>query len=236
MPFSNRIADARFRFEGRVYELPRNFLPEPHAIHGQGWQHPWRPAELTATRAELTFAHAVSNTPLDYRARQTFELGEGGLAVTIEVRNAGGAPMPAGIGLHPYFPRTAGVRLRARLDHVWLPDGRNIPKKRVPLPARWDFTNGLRLAALELDHCFGGWDGRAEIRWPEHDLTLEIEAGPPFGHLVIYVPAGQDFFCVEPVSNANDGFNLLDRGVPGTGVRVLAPDEALAGTIRFRSG
>ena len=29
------------RFQGRVYQLPANFLPEPHAIHGDGWQHPW---------------------------------------------------------------------------------------------------------------------------------------------------------------------------------------------------
>ena len=142
--------------------------------------------------------------------------------------------MPAGIGLHPYFPRTAGVTLRTRLDHVWLPDERKIPEERAPLPAAWDFTIGLRVAALELDHCFGGWDGRAEIRWPESGLTLGIETDPVFGRLVIYVPAGEDFFCVEPVSNANDGFNLLDRGVRGTGVRVLAPGEALAGTIRFQ--
>jgi aldose 1-epimerase len=236
VPFSNRIADARFGFEGEIYRLPRNSPPEPHAIHGQGWQRPWQVAELTPTRAELTFAHAVSETPLDYRARQVFELGEGGLAVTIEVTNAGAAPMPAGIGLHPYLVRTTGVSLQARLDHVWLPDARKIPQERVPLPATWDFANGLRVAALELDHCFGGWDGRAEIHWPEIDLTLEIETGSAFGHLVIYVPAGEDFFCVEPVSNVNDGFNLLDRGALGTGVRVLAPREALTGTIRFRIG
>src|SRR5262245_57109797 len=44
VPFSNRIADAKFRFRGQIYELPRNFPPEPHAIHGQGWQHAWEVA------------------------------------------------------------------------------------------------------------------------------------------------------------------------------------------------
>jgi aldose 1-epimerase len=51
---------------------------------------------------------------------------------------------------------------------------------------------------------------------------------------VIYVPPGQDFFCIEPVSHVNDGFNLLERGVDGTGVRVLARGRRLAGTIRLR--
>ena len=44
---------------------------------------------------------------------------------------------------------------------------------------------------------------------------------------MIYVPPGQDFFCVEPVSHVNDGFNMLERGVEGTGVRVLAPGQTL---------
>jgi aldose 1-epimerase len=61
-----------------------------------------------------------------------------------------------------------------------------------------------------------------------------IEAGPIFRHLVIYVPPGQDFFCIEPVSHVNDGFNMLERGVETTGVHVLAPRETLAGTIHFR--
>jgi len=236
VPFSNRVVDARFRFRDRSYELPRNFPPEPHAIHGQGWQNPWEIAAVGPSRAEFTFRHAVPGTPLDYRARQVFELQDDGLAVTTEVTNAGSGPMPAGIGQHPYFLRTERVTLRARLDRVWLADERKIPKERVAVPARWDFSKTPRIAALELDNCFGGWDGRAEIFWPENDLELRLEADPVFGHLVVYVPPGKDFFCVEPVSNANDGFNLLERGVSGTGVRVLEPGERLAGTTRFRIG
>jgi aldose 1-epimerase len=234
VPFSNRIADARFSFQGRAYDLDRNFPPEPHAIHGYGWQKPWEVAEASPSRAELTFRHAVSGTPFDYRARQVFALRENGLEVALEVTNVGDGPMPAGIGLHPYFPRTEDVTLRARLDHVWLPDERKIPQQRVTLPAAWDFARRLRLAPLDLDHCFGGWDGRAELHWPETDLTLVIEAAPPLRHLVIYVPPGQDFFCIEPVSHVNDGFNLLERGVEGTGVRVLASGETLGGTLRLR--
>ena len=176
----------------------------------------------------------MPGTPLDYRARQTFALREDGLEIALEVTNTGDGPMPAGIGLHPYFERTDGVTLRAGLDHVWLPDERKIPQRRVALPAAWDFTRALRLAPLDLDHCFGGWDGRAELHWPETDLTLVIEAPPPLRHLVIYVPPGQDLFCIEPVSHVNDGFNLLERGVEGTGVRILAPGQTLGASVRFR--
>jgi aldose 1-epimerase len=233
VPFSNRVADARFGFLGQTYQLGRNSPPEPHAIHGDGWQNPWVVADATSSRAVLDFAHRSAGTPLDYCARQTLALDDQGLAATIEITNAGASPMPAGVGLHPYFVRSEGVTLTARVGHVWLPDERTIPQRRVGVPAAWDFARRLRLSALDLDHCFGGWDGAARIHWPETDLTLAIAAEPLFGHLVVYVPPGQDFFCVEPVSHVNDGFNLLQRGVAETGVRILAPGERLAGVVRL---
>ena len=83
-----------------------------------------------------------------------------------------------------------------------------------------------------LDHNFQGWSGTARVERPGADLR--IEADPIFRHLVLYVPPGQDHFCLEPASHVADGFNLAARGVEGTGVRVLAPGERLAGAVRFR--
>ena len=234
VPFSGRVADGRFRFQGQVYQLEPNFPPEPHAIHGHGWQNPWQVIDAGAARAVLAFEHHVPQTPLHYRARQTFTLSDTGLAASIEVTNTGEKPMPAGIGLHPYFNRTPSVTLQAELDHVWLADARNIPKERVALPPAWDFAQASRVAALEMDNGFGGWDGRAAIHWLETGLSLEIEAEPVLRDLVIFIPPHENFFCVEPVSNANDGFNLFDRGAADSGVRVLAPGETLSGRVDFR--
>jgi aldose 1-epimerase len=47
------------------------------------------------------------------------------------------------------------------------------------------------------------------------------------------VPPGKPFFCVEPVSNRNDGINMLAKGHADTGVVVLAPGERVAGSVRF---
>ena len=60
-----------------------------------------------------------------------------------------------------------------------------------------------------------------------------IEADEIFRHLVVYIPPGRPYFCVEPVSMIGDGFNLMADGVADTGVRVLEPGETMAGTIRF---
>ena len=192
VPFSNRIADGRFRFGGQSFALAPNFPPEPHAIHGYGWQHPWTLEAASANSLALAFEHRIPGTQLDYGAHQTFALDAGGLELTVEVTNRGEQPMPAGIGCHPYFVRSAAATLEARLDHVWLADARNIPTQAVSLPPGWDLAAAPRLATLELDNCFGGWDGAARIHWPERALTLAIAAEPVFGHLVVYVPAGRD--------------------------------------------
>jgi aldose 1-epimerase len=47
-------------------------------------------------------------------------------------------------------------------------------------------------------------------------LRLDIEASEPFRHAVIYTPAGQRFFCIEPVSHANGQVGLAPLAAGGT--------------------
>ena len=42
LPFCSRIHNGRFRYGDRDVSLAPNFPPEPHAIHGFGWQGLWR--------------------------------------------------------------------------------------------------------------------------------------------------------------------------------------------------
>jgi aldose 1-epimerase len=51
-----------------------------------------------------------------------------------------------------------------------------------------------------------------------------------FSHLVVFT-APDGSLAVEPVTHATDGFNLMARGVEGTGVKVLEPGEMVAGTV-----
>ena len=55
-----------------------------------------------------------------------------------------------------------------------------------------------------------------------------------FEQVVLYAPEGKPFFAVEAQSNANDGFNLYDRGIAGSGVFVLEPGETKSGVIGFQ--
>ncbi|MEZ5932713.1 MAG: aldose 1-epimerase [Alphaproteobacteria bacterium] len=231
VPFSNRIADGRFTYGGRDYELPLNIPPEPHSIHGDGWLASWTVEAHTSSRAILL--HEPEDAPIPHRSRQIFELDDNGLTATLEITNTGEHALPFGCGHHPYFPRTEGLTLQAEVSEVWLPDERKLPKDKVALPEDWDLNRPIRLASLDLDHCFTGFGGKAVMRWPESGLELTIKTDPVFGHLVVYVPPGRSFVCVEPVSNVTDGVHQLQDGRDDTGLKVLEPGARLDGKMRF---
>jgi aldose 1-epimerase len=87
---------------------------------------------------------------------------------------------------------------------------------------------------LVLDHGFAGWRNRAVIRWPARGCCLEIAAERPLDLAVVYAPEGADYFCLEPVSNIDDGFNALALGLRGHGVKILEPSETLSASVTFR--
>ena len=233
VPFSNRIENGRLRFGDREYHLTPNFPDHPHPLHGHACWRSWELAATDGVTATLAFAYQGPDYPSAYRSELRFGLLDDGLECELSVKNTGPEAMPAGIGFHPFFPKTPCTKIRVPLGGMWLlrPDG--IPHGRGAVPPEWDFGELRELGSVVLDHCFSGWDRTARIEWPKRGLAVRMTATPPFGHAVIYTPAGQDFFCVEPVSNANDAFNMAARGVPDTGTVVLAPGEVLAGAMRL---
>lgn len=240
VPWSNRVRDARFWFEGREHRLRPN-TPDGHAIHGDVRKRPWTVTEPDPSRpGEVAFSFDSAeasdvNFPFRFGSRLACRLHEGGLEMRLSVTNRDVAPMPAGLGFHPYFRRSIAPgedpRLRFSATGAWrelLPS-----EAAAPLAPGFDFSRPRPLGDEVFDNCFAGWAGEATIAWPTSRVTATLTASEPFRHLVLYVPAGQTFFAVEPVSHANDGFNLLARGIPGSGVRVLGPGETLEGTVRI---
>ena len=233
-PFSNRVRDGTFTFQGRDVALPLNFLPEKHAIHGMGWQRPWTVVGLEEDTATIAFSHKPDAWPWPFTAEQTFSLGEGGMSVLMTVTNTGDSPMPAGLGPHPYFVRTPKATITAPVERMWLSDDEVMPTELVPPQPGHDPNTGVVAESVALDNTFTGWGHRVEVDWPEWGAKLVMEAPPPLDFLVVFTPPGEDFFCIEPVSNMTDAFNLAAAGREDTGMTVLGPDETLTGIVRFR--
>ena len=235
LPYSNRIEDGRFTFAGRTHQLAHG---DHHAIHGDTRQRAWRVAESTATKLVCTFEssdYEDVNWPWPFAARVVYALDELTFASQITLWNRGETPMPAGFGWHPYFSRSltrAGepVLLQVRLSHVY-PDanGNRIPSGPAqPLSAAQDFSAVKALTPdLALDACFYGYDGKGSLAWPESGVTVDFDCSSACSHFILYNPP-KPYFAAEPVTNANNGVNLLAAGDETSGVVVLAPGEELS--------
>lgn len=235
LPYANRIKNGRFRFAGIDYRLPLNFGDHPHSIHGVGWQSVWRLVRQEDQLVELALDYRGDGWPFPFRARQTFSLQGGELLHALDITNLADQPMPAGMGMHPYFPRHRGARLQADITHVWLIDDTCIPVERVPCPGRWNLGAGADVDALQCDNQFEPWTGRACISWPDDGMSAELTASEDLNRLGVYAPEGQDFVCVEPISHITDAFNrTADGGPPAeTGMRVLEPGETWGVWLRL---
>lgn len=235
VPFSNRIAGGRFTFQGRSVTLP----PNPgfsHAIHGHGWTAPWTVEERGDRAARLSYHHQADAWPWRYSAFQTVALDDDGLIVTLDLVNGSDSDMPAGLGLHPYFPKPPGTRVTAGLSGMWESDDSVLPRARSPLPITLNFPAGVAMDdGVILDHGFTGWNGLATVVWTDgaaEGTSLSIVADGPFGHLIVYAPARDSFLCLEPVTHMTDAVNHPDE--VDAGVIALPPGERLSGTVRFR--
>ncbi len=234
VPFSNRIRDARFRFRGRVVRLEQNFQPEPHAIHGHAWRRAWDVVNRSHASLTLAYRHPADRWPWSYRAEQTFTLTPERLAVRFAVTNESSEAMPVGFGLHPYFVRTSRATVRADVGSMWRADADSMPDALVSPPPQLALDgNGLNPDAIPLDNNFVQFGGHAVVDWPEWNARLRIDAEPVYSCLVVYTPPGRDFFCVEPVTNCIDGFNLADDGRDDTGLIVIDPNDTAVGDVMF---
>lgn len=238
-PWCNRIRGAAFRFGGREHRL-RPAGADPNAMHGDVRARPWRILDRSPFSASFSFDSrdaADVNFPWPFEARIRYQLSPDTLAIDLSVTNLAADSFPAGCGLHPYFPR----RLWDDRDdvHIRVPCAARYPlENSLPSgpPAADDLTRRLRelhpLPEQALDAVFAGYEGDCEIRWPASGLSLRMQSSANLKHVVVFAPRTPGggplpFFAVEPVSQVNDGFNLLASGDSGSGTAVLQPGKSL---------
>jgi aldose 1-epimerase len=222
VPYANRIANGRFTFDDQQIRLKTNWNGDSHPVHGQGWRTSWDIVQATSSSATLALEGGDDEWPWAYRAIQQFDLRHEGMSVTLALTNLSQKPMPAMLGFHPYFPQASKARIGARLPRVWhMRDG--WPAAEVETPEPWRFDPPRNAKDIALDHAFSGWDGDADIIWPDRRLHMRATHCPS---LHIYTPAHEDFFCAEPQTAA---WGALNRG----DADVIEPGKTLSITVDF---
>jgi aldose 1-epimerase len=230
LPWSNRIAHGGFDWDGGRIVLAANRDDDPYPIHGSGWQRPWRVLTHNDNEARLMLDEHSADA-YAYQSSLHYLLLENTLEVTLQVTNTGARTLPFGLGLHPFFPRHGEATLRAPAARVWLNDGHSpLPVTRVDVPSAWNFDHARSLPD-GLNHGFEAWTGDAVIAWPLYALQLHVKTD--VDAFVLYTPAGEDFFCFEPVDHAINAVHL-PGGAAANGMTLLAPQASLARHFTFR--
>lgn len=249
-PWCNRFADARFRFNCREYSLNFN-CPDETAIHGDVRHRDFTILDRSPVSARLEYdarSAADRNWPWPYRVLARYELDDATLSSELEITNLSNEPVPVGLGFHPFWQRRlwddrddvcvqASLVARYPLANL-LPTG-----SAVPDPLCDPIRNGSPVGSQALDDVFlGSLDG-ATLHWPTSGVVARFSCSPELSHAVLYVPHNTrggplSWFCLEPVSQVNDAFNLMARGVETTGTRVLQPQGSFRAkwVVRFEVG
>lgn len=213
VPYSNRVGHRRFHWQGQEHQLAANFEDYPHTLHGVARLRAWTVLSSSATQAEMVYRHtADADWPFAFDVHQRFGLTPQGLRVGLAITNRAEQPQPVGLGWHPYFEPRPQARLHLDVTERWDGDAEGLAKTVVPQAGIHD-----AVADLDLDNCYGGWQGPALIS--DAQLALRLTSSLPY--VVVYTPTTKPFYCVEPVSHVSNAIQMADPAAHG--LRTLAP-------------
>jgi aldose 1-epimerase len=218
-PWCNRIAAAPTGVAGHEVRLASNF-PDGSAIHGQVFLAPWsRPAdERFVTRG------GGSGWPWPYEVELQVAVAEAHLRVDLALTNLADGPMPAGLGLHPWFLHPLEVRVAAPSVVASNTD----PEAAVEtVSGDLDFRV-LRPIADGIDATWPDPDDPAvELRWPGSAIGATLRMRSSAGSAIVAAsPPRLGAAAIEPQTHLPHGLARLRRGEPGA-LELLAPGATL---------
>jgi aldose 1-epimerase len=237
IPWPNRVADGRYRFDGASYRLALTEPGKGNAIHGLLRWRNWVAAERSSERVMMaTRLHPSDTWPFTLDVSVDYALGFDGLTVTTRVRNIGPGPCPYGSGQHPYLSPGPGAKvddctLHLEADTVILTDAeRQVPTGRASVgDAGFDFRAPWPIEAREIDHALTDLardaDGRARARLSCPDeRVVELWVDEAYPLIQIYTgdtlapERRRTAMAAEPMTcppNALQSGDLLVRLEPG---------------------
>jgi aldose 1-epimerase len=225
-PYANRIRNGVL--QGRRLRPHPDVAPD--TLHGPVHRDVWATTSITTNAMALALDRAADDEwPWRIKVDLAINLVSPARAeIAIGMRNADVSPMPAGLGLHPYFlhESTAAIGLQAPTSWPRTPDGfaadpvLNAPPLDGPL-----LPGDITLYRSD-------WDGVATVALPGGRRVAVSLLSGPLRHIILHRPAACPYVCLEPVSHVVDAFNRPPDS-SDNGARMLDPGEELCATIRI---
>lgn len=183
--------------------------------HGFARNLPWTVVSRTESSARLRIESSDATRvayPWEFGFEITFSVTASMLRLDLAIENRGDAPMPFGVGFHPYFRLADADKAAASIATTASRAFDNTVKRDVDLPR-------IALAAKEVDLHLHGHEGGA-LELVDGPRRLAVKASPEMSQWVVWTLAGKDFVCLEPWTGPGNAMNT------GKGLVTLAPSTS----------
>ncbi len=232
VPYAGEIKEAAFIYWGIKRKIIDARTENPE--NGDGWQKEWDIITRSDNELVLEYKHdGLRGFPYPYTVRQTIEVQADKVNIEVKITNNFELPMPFGLGYKPYFRKTEDMEIGCRNKTVWSHEGLLSISKPYRTPQDWDFERTKPLNDTEFDTCFGGFDGKIEVKYPLEKIKINLISGADFNHLFINNKKENNYINIITSTNAQDAFNVAAKGIIGSGIKTLEPDESNTDTFEF---
>ena len=218
-PWCNRIEAAPTDVAGHEVRLASNF-PDGSAIHGQVFLEPWS----RSADGRFVARGGGSGWPWPYEVELQVAATDAQLRIDLALTNLADGPMPAGLGLHPWFLRPLEVRVAAP----------TVVASNTDPSATSEAVSGdldLRVRRPIPDDIDAAWpdpgDPPVELRWPDLGIEATLRLRSSAGSAIVAAsPRDLGAAAIEPQTHLPQGLGRLLRGEPGA-LELLAPAATL---------
>jgi aldose 1-epimerase len=224
-PWCNRIAAVPTDVNGETVSVPSNF-PDGTAIHGQVYDRRWN----VESDHSLSITGGGDGWPWPYRCSLRVTIAEAVVTLDQSLSNLADVPMPAGLGLHPWFRRPLDLGVHA--DAV-LPSNLDPDASVETVSGPWD-QRAIRRVPDDLDATWlAPRNPAVELRWPDVGVmaTMRVQSRAGFC-IVVASPSSLDAVAIEPQTHAPHGLRRFLRGEPG-GLHALEPGGTIGLTTEL---
>jgi aldose 1-epimerase len=221
-PFTNRIENGVYNFNGKTYTLECNKAGENNAIHGLVHDKFFEliESEQTSDLAKVLLRYLenepIAGFPFKYQMDVSYTLFKNTFKIDISVTNLDNSEFPFALGWHPYFVTSDVSKSMIRFSpkqHI-VNNVNFVPKKLEPFQdSELHFNNGF------YDDCYELKDAKVYFETPEYQL--KIESSSVSNYLQVYTNAIETHLvAIEPMTAPANCFNN------GIDVQLLQPNES----------
>lgn len=226
-PFPNRVAEAKFSFDGQSYLLLINREKESLALHGFLYNRDFAIKIHSEDSLVLQYKYLGDAAGYPFSFDITIEYGlhkDGLLSINTQFKNTGNQSLPYGLGWHPYF------QMGKNIDelHLSFPPCKllDLDDKLIPTGNLTVFAarrKNLKLADYNFDSCFfiePENEASFTLSDDQTDLIIRANGFRDYPYFQIYTAKDRQSIAIEPMTCAPNAFNN------NMGLGILLPNES----------